>query len=142
MVLSTYAAVRTLHVLAVSLLVGGSAVLWLGLRVGTARLPVRLLSWFEAVFWGGLGIVVFTGLGNLVAFGIPPVDSHRGIVLTAKFVAVLGLAVFALVRAAAVIELQRAGNGAVGGRRLRLLYAATAWLSTAAVLLAGVLARG
>lgn len=140
MVVSPYLAVRAIHVLAGGFVLGGAAVLWLGFRVGGA-VPVRLLSWFEAVFWAVLGAVVFSGLGNLVGFGVPA-QGVRASALSFKLAVVLVVTVVSLVRTLAVLDLRRRGVETAVGGRIRLLYAATAVGVMVIVSTAGVLARG
>ena len=133
-------AIRLLHVLAVGGLLGGTAVIWLAFRVD-GSLSVSLLSWFEGVFWGGIGVIVFTGLGNLAAFGVPDPDTTRGVVLTLKLGCLLLIVVGSVVRTFAVVQLSRGGVSNVTTPRLRWLYALTGWSVVALVLIAGVLTR-
>lgn len=140
MVGTQYVLLRSLHVLGGGLLVGGSAVLWLAIRTSDG-VSVRTVTWFETAFWGLLGVIVFTGIGNLVGFGIPTVG-RRGGALTIKLSSVLVIAAVSVVRSFAVVERLRRGVSTVTERRLGTLYAATAWLSAVVIVLAGVLARG
>lgn len=139
--LSQQLVVRTLHLVGVTLLTGGAATLWLAFRVD-GGISSRLLAWFEATFWGAVAIVVFTGLGNLVAFGVPIVESSRGTALALKLGLLLVIVVGSVVRTLAVVRLT--GNGVVEaqGRWFRWLYATTGWCLVAIVVLAGVLVRG
>ena len=137
---SHYLAVRVIHLLVVGAILGGSAALWLVLRIDGSLAP-RVLAWFEAVFWGLAGLVVFTGLGNLVTAGVPVTGTERGTAFALKLGCILLLAFASLVRTTAVFRLTRGGSD---GRhvRLRWLYALTAWGSVVIVSLAGVLAHG
>ena len=132
--------IRLLHVLAVGGLLGGTAVIWLAFRVDDG-ISVPLLSWFEGVFWGVVGAIVFTGLGNLAAFGVPGPDTTRGMVLTIKLGCLLFVVAGSVIRTFAVVQLSRGGVSSVTGPRLRWLYAATGWSVVAFVLIAGVLTR-
>jgi uncharacterized membrane protein len=140
MAVTQYVAVRSIHVLGSGFVIGGSAVLWLALRVGEP-VSVRLFSWFEAGFWAVLGVMVFTGLGNLVGFGVPT-DGVRASAFSVKLACILLLAAVSVVRALSVLELRRRDREPSTARGLRWLYAATTLLSAVIVPLAGVLARG
>ncbi|APW98695.1 DUF2214 domain-containing protein [Halobiforma lacisalsi AJ5] len=142
MAVSEYLLVRTLHVLTASLLTGGTALLWLAFRVDDVA--VALLTWFEGFFWAGAGLIVFTGLGNLVAFGVPGPGTTRGAALSIKLGVIFALVVGSLVRTFAVARYGRADVQAVNEDDdwLRQLYAATGWGLAAIIVLAGVLARG
>jgi hypothetical protein len=135
-----YVLLRSVHVLGSGLLVGGSAALWLAIRAGEG-VSVRAVTWFEVAFWGIFGVIVFTGIGNLVGFGTPT-SGRRELTLTVKLSSVLVIAAVSLVRSFAVTERLRDGARTVTERRLGTLYAATAWLTAVVILLAGVLARG
>ncbi|EMA30039.1 DUF2214 family protein [Halobiforma nitratireducens] len=143
MAVSEYLLVRTLHVLAASMALGGSVVLWLAFRVAD-DVSVTLLSWFEGLFWGTAGLLVFTGLGNLVAFGVPDATTTRGTALTLKLGVLLVLVLGSIVRTFAVVRYERLEVCAVDADddRLRWLYAGTGWCLAAVVVLAGVIARG
>lgn len=140
MAVTQYVAVRSIHVLGSGFVIGGSAVLWLALRVGEPG-SIRPLSWFEAGFWAVLGVMIFTGLGNLVGFGIPT-TGVRASAFSIKLVCILLLAAVSVVRALSVLELRRRDREPSTARGLRWLYAATTLLSALIVPLAGVLARG
>lgn len=133
-------AVRLVHVLGVTLLVGGAAVTWNALRLspGDAEALVRQFEWS---FWGTLGVLLATGVGNLGALGPPGPDTRWGAVLTLKLVAVLVLVVASFPRTLAVTRL-RGRWSAADHTPLRRLYAATAWLLVGIVVLAEVLAHG
>lgn len=136
--LSTYVFVRLVHVLGVGLLLGGAATIWLALRV-TSGTDTTLLRWYEGLFWFVLGVVVFTGTGNLAGFGAGLRGTDRWLVLSVKLGFVLVVVAGSLVRTFAVARL---GSGETTNRRLRWLYAATALFLSLIVALAGVLARG
>lgn len=141
MVLSQYLVVRTLHLLGVGVLVGGTAVLWLAYRVDDG-VSVRLLSWFEATFWATIGLVAFTGLGNLFSFGVPDADSRAGTILTLKLVGIFVLTLGSVLRTFAVLHLRRSAISETSVPRLRWLYALTGWGFAFVLVLAGVLVRG
>jgi hypothetical protein len=140
MVGTQYVLLRSLHVLGGGLLLGGSAVLWLAIRADEG-VSVRAVTWFEAAFWGVFGVIVFTGIGNLVGFGTPTAG-RRELTLTVKLSSVLVIAAVSIVRSFAVVERLRREVRTVTERRLGTLYAATAWLAAVVIVLAGVLARG
>lgn len=137
---SHYLLVRVVHLLVVGAVLGGSATLWLVLRIDGDLAP-RVLAWFEAVFWGLSGLVVFTGLGNLVASGVPVVGTDRGTAFALKLGCILLLAFASLVRTFAVFRLTRGGLEGPPVR-LRWLYALTALGTVVIVSLAGVLTHG
>ena len=85
--------------------------------------------------------MVFTGLGNLVGFGIPT-TGVRASAFSIKLVCILLLAAVSVVRTLSVLELRRRDREPSTARRLRWLYATTTLLSAVIVPLAGVLARG
>ncbi|THE64741.1 DUF2214 family protein [Salinadaptatus halalkaliphilus] len=140
MVGSQYFVVRTLHLLGVGTVLGGASVLWVAFR--TDDVSVRLLSWFEGLFWPIFALVVFTGLGNLVAFGTPPAGTDRGTVLTVKFGCILAVAMGSVVRTFAVVRTQQCDCIPASNPRLRWLYAGTAWLLGGLVVVARVIVRG
>lgn len=140
MAVSEYVIARSVHVLGGGFALGGATLLWLAFRAG-AGVPVRLLSWFEAIFWAVLGAMVFTGLGNLVGFGVPVVGA-RSTALSAKLACVLVVVIVSVVRTLSVVERRRLGRETTASARLGRLYAATVVLLSVVVLLAGVLARG
>jgi uncharacterized membrane protein len=79
MSLATELAVRWVHVLAVSLLLGGSALTWLALRQRRATAArgagddpslaptLALAGGYEWLFWLAVGLLAVTGVGNLGA---------------------------------------------------------------------------
>ena len=137
---SHYLLVRVIHLLVVGAILGGSAALWLVLRID-GSLSARVLTWFETAFWGLAGLVVFTGLGNLVTAGVPVVGTDRGTAFALKLGCLLLLVFASLVRTVAVFRLTRGGPDGPHVR-LRWLYAMTAWGAVVVVSLAGVLTHG
>lgn len=152
--LSSSLVIRTVHVLAVALAVGGAVLVWGFVRVGarSARPSngsqvLALARTYEWVFWGAFGLLVVTGVGNLGSFapGVPAPGTRWGTVLLAKLVVILGLLVLSVPRTLAVC---RHGNGEPnlagpdGLARLRQAYGATAVALVAVLALAMVLAHG
>jgi hypothetical protein len=138
-------AIRWVHVASMALALGG-ALLVCGLSVGDRpdRLPLDQLLLgvavrYEWLFWGALGLLVITGLGNIgyVAAAVPeprPAWSHT---LAVKLVAVLGLMAFSLVRTLVVVRLRTASPSSMSAPPsrglLQTLYATTA-LALASIL--------
>lgn len=141
MAVSQYVFVRAVHVLSGGFLFGGSALLYLAFHAEDA-VSRSILAWFEALFWGVLGALVFTGLGNAAGFGVPPVETDRGSVLAAKFGVLAAVVVISVLRTSAVLTLGERDQSTVSGRRLRKLYVLTALGLATIVLLAGVYVRG
>lgn len=129
--------VRSVHVLGMALLVGGSVAAWAALRWTDAD-PRRVAAGHEWLFWTALGAMVATGVGNLgtLAPAVPGPASAWGATLTVKLLAVLGLLVGSAARVLAV----EGGRGGRGG--LRRAYAATVWYLVGLLALAEVLAHG
>lgn len=142
------ALVRAVHVLAMSLVVGGSVLCWAFLSRGDrdGRLVAEVTAGYEWLFWGCLGVLVATGVGNLGAFGrgLPGVSTRWGLTLAAKLSLVVVLLVFSLGRTLLVQQYRRAGPSAFadGERPLTAVYGLTAALLLALLALAEVLAHG
>ena len=141
MAVSQYVFVRAVHVLSGGFLFGGSVLLYLAFHAEGA-VSRSVLAWFEALFWGVLGALVFTGLGNAAGFGVPPVETDRGSVLAAKFSVLGAVVLISVLRTSAILAVGERGQSAVPGRRLRKLYALTALGLAVIVFLAGVYVRG
>jgi uncharacterized membrane protein len=129
--------VRTVHVLGMVALLGGSAVTWYALRSGTPlSLPVR----YEWLFWGAMGAMLVTGVGNLGALGAPGPGTRWGAILTAKLAFVTAFVVGSALRTLVVVRLRE--RGATATDALRRLYGATTLALLVVVVLAEVLAHG
>ncbi|MBX0297161.1 CopD family protein [Halomicroarcula sp. F27] len=140
-------AVRTLHVLTVTVLVGGTVAVWYGYRTAAVT-DLTSARRYEWLFWGALGVLVLTGVGNLGALGVPGPTTDWGRTLLVKLVAVLGVAVGSAVRTLVVVRAgERDGfeadtaNTALRGT-LGRAYGVTAVALLALVVLAEVLAHG
>lgn len=131
-------AVRAAHVLAMGVMLGGSALcLWALARRHPSAGP--LLRGYEWLFWGALGVSVATGVGNLGAFGETPPAPSTG--WGAAFQWKLGLALLGLPLSALRAALaHRRGDPA--RPPLLALHAATLAGLAAAAVLAGVMAHG
>ena len=129
--------VRTVHVLGMVALLGGSAATWYGLRSGAPpSLPVR----YEWLFWGATGAMFVTGVGNLGALGAPGPGTRWGTVLTVKIALVTAFVVGSALRTLVVVRLR--ARGATAADALRRLYGATTLTLLVVVALAEVLAHG
>jgi len=104
---SLHLAVRTAHVLAMAVLVGGAATVWLSARRQLDDC-VALAETYEWVFWGTLGALVATGVGNLGALGAPGPETRWGQMLLAKLAVV---ALFVLASAVRTLAVARVGTG-------------------------------
>ena len=137
-------AVRWLHLLAATVVVGGSLTTWLVLsadhdtdRVGVVAVARR----YEWLFWAAVGTLVMTGVGNLGAFAPTLPGGRWGATLDAKlgvFVLVLG---GSALRTTFLSRLEAEPTAGVR-RRLRRAYAATAAGFLVLLALAAVLAHG
>lgn len=143
-------AVRLLHVLAMALALGGAVTLW---RLFSRPSPavdgsteLATAASYEWLFWGALGVLVATGVGNLGAMapGVLGPDTGWGRTLAVKLIAVLGFLLLSAIRTALVDRLEhRSLAPAVTTRRLLARsYAATALYLGVVVALAEVLAHG
>ena len=136
--------VRSVHVLAGTVVVGGAALVWavgLGAKRGEAvLLAARRYEW---AFWPAAGVIVATGVGNLGAFGegLAGPQTGWGRTLTLKLALVLLLLAGSGVRTIAVVRLGE-GVALARGGLVAGLYAATALLSATIVVVAEVLAHG
>ncbi|QCC48251.1 CopD family protein [Halobellus limi] len=134
--------VRLVHVLGMAVLLGGAVVGWRTLRAED-RDPRPALRRYEWWFWGSIGVLIATGVGNLGALGPPRPATRWGSILTIKLLVVGGVVVLSAVRSLAVGRLDDSEAIRSTTRdRLRVLYAATGWGLGATVALAEVLAHG
>ncbi|WP_435359552.1 hypothetical protein [Haloarchaeobius sp. DFWS5] len=138
--------VRLLHVLAAALLSGGAAVVWLQFRTATGESEGHLLSaatGYEWLFWGALGLVAMTGVGNLgsLAPGVPLPDTRWGTVLAGKFVLLLAFVLLSVVRSLVVIR-ARSVDSADATHTLQTAYGVTTLSLLALLSLGEVLAHG
>lgn len=152
-------AIRTLHVLAVTVLVGGSAAAWYGYRID-ALTGLAAAGRFEWLFWTAVGVLVLTGVGNLGALGPPGPSTDWGHILLLKLLLVLCLVGGSAVRTMVVVRARNAasvesdtgtdarsvtGPASLSAPFRRLLsnaYGATTGLLLGIVVLAEVLAHG
>lgn len=133
--------VRIVHVLGMAVLFGGAAVVWIALRAAPRdRDPSSLVVRYEWVFWGTMGVMVVTGVGNLGALGAPGPGTRWGTLLSAKLLIVLAFVLGSFLRAFVVLALRDRDAG--GHAVLRPAYGATAVALLVIVALAEVLAHG
>lgn len=150
----THVLVRWFHLLGMAVLLGGAALVWTVLRrdpthaaAEASTAVLRSAAAYEWLFWGGAGLLVLTGVGNLGALAptIPGPATTWGTSFATKLLGVVVLLVGSLVRTLGVIRLlgrdpSQLAPTTVG--RLRGGYAATALLLLVVVGLAEVLAHG
>lgn len=103
-------AVRWLHVAAAATLLGGALLVWaLTWRTapGSAETLLLTAGTYEWGFWGAVGLVVMTGVGNLGAFGgaLPGPETTWGARLAWKLLAGVMLLLLSLVRTLLVARL-------------------------------------
>ncbi|MFC6731297.1 MULTISPECIES: hypothetical protein [unclassified Haladaptatus] len=136
--------VRSVHVLAMAVAVGGAVVVWWLLRANGGRTEaVRIATGYEWLFWAAMGVLVATGVGNLGALapGVPGPGTQWGVVFNTKLLAVLGLLLLSLGRTVIVVEIRkRVDTGA--NRFLSQAYAVTTLYLLSLLALAEVLAHG
>ncbi|KAA9399964.1 hypothetical protein Har1130_02470 [Haloarcula sp. CBA1130] len=138
--------IRTLHVLAMAALVGGTTVLWQSYRSGavTSLAPAKQFEW---LFWGSVGVLVFTGVGNLGALGPPGPGTDWGQTLLVKLVVVVALFGGSVVRTLLLVQASDREDTfddlhPALRRTLSRAYGATAAILLGIVALAEVLAHG
>jgi putative copper export protein len=137
-------AVRWLHLLAATVVVGGSLTTWVVLFADrdTDRVEVVTVARsYEWLFWAAVGTLVMTGVGNLGAFA----PTLPGGPWRATFDAKLGAFVFVLGGSAlrtTFLSRVESEPAATTRRRLRRAYGATAAGFLVLLALAGVLAHG
>ena len=146
-------AVRTVHLLSMVALVGGSAATWYALRT-TDRAHAPRLRRVECAFWGVVALLLATGVGNLGALGAPGPGTRWGGLLTAKLLVVLAVVLGSFIRTSLVLRLPdgaderddagRAADTPTAGRAavLERSYLATTGSLLAVVVLAEMLAHG
>ena len=68
---------------------------------------VEVARAYEWIFWGAMGVLVMTGIGNLAAFGegLPEPETDWGTALVIKLTAVGVFGVASLVRSLLVVQL-------------------------------------
>lgn len=143
-------AIRLVHLLAVTLFLGGSMLLWLGFHRATAANETAVVlataESYEWLFWGAVGLVVATGVGNLGALapGIPGPATDWGGTLAMKLPVVVLFLVGSVVRTVLVDSIDRVpvSHNAAIRRRLARSYGVTALYLVGVVALAEVLAHG
>jgi cbb3-type cytochrome oxidase subunit 1 len=126
-------AVRYIHIVSVTFLLGGSALLcaWsVSLRQGHGTSAVvQAASTFEWMFWSIAGVLVLTGVSNLglKGDGLMPPNTTWGTALTIKLTVALILLAFSLTRSEVVIRSRQAPLAAADrvGRVLGWLYGLT-----------------
>jgi hypothetical protein len=132
--------VRWIHVLAMAVAVGGAALAWGVSRAADAETTLAVATTYERAFWGALGVLVMTGVGNLGSLA-PAIPRGRwGVALLAK----LGLLLLVLGGSAVRSEAVRAARDATSPALTTLErgYALTTLALTALVALAAVMAHG
>lgn len=141
MVAALHLLVRYVHIIGMAVLVGGAIFTWTTIR--TTQLSTALVRQYEWVFWGTLGVMVITGVGNIGARGAPGPATQWGTLLTAKLVLVLFFVLGSLLRTLAVLRL--AENQSIPNHSTTMLqrsYTVTAGMLLLIAAVAEVLAHG
>jgi hypothetical protein len=146
--MDAHLAIRWLHVVAATVLLGGALTLAAGAPRGERSAAasahyIEAAARYEWLFWSALGVVIAAGVGNLGAYGegLPPPDSLWGSSLQLKLVLVLATTYLSIVRTLVVVRL-RTRIPEEARFLLSLLYGLTAVLLVAVVGLAELLAHG
>jgi uncharacterized membrane protein len=136
-------AVRTLHVLAAAVVLGGSLLVAVVVRGASTpadrRGARRVAVGYERLFWGAFGLLAATGVGNLGALAPAIPGGSWGAALAAKLLVVLAVLAGSLVRTLAVVRCRERDASVTA---LAPAYALTALALGTAVVLAEVLAHG
>lgn len=143
--------IRTIHVGSAAFILGGAVLLILVFfvareqRATNARWQLTLMQAYEWGFWGAVGLIVATGVGNLGHFGkaLPAPSSDWGHHLTTKLALVAALLLYSMVRCMALFVAlnPEAGLGRQRLRSLQMLYTGTAVLAMGVVGIAVALAH-
>lgn len=133
--------IRFTHLVGMVLLLGGASYLWLDLRRdGDSD---SLATEYEWAFWGTMGLMLVTGVGNLGSLGPPPPTTQWGTILTLKLAIVGVFVVGSFLRTVLVLQSGDGGRSTgVTRESLRLGYGLTAASLLLIVALAEVLAHG
>ena len=97
-------AVRWLHVASMAVALGGAGLLstfaWGAEDGDRRRVLLTLASRYEFLFWGALGLLAMSGVGNIAAFGtgLPAPNSAWGAILTIKLGLVIAIATLSVPR--------------------------------------------
>mgnify|MGYP000070736969 CR=1 FL=1 len=136
----THLFVRWLHVLAMAVALGGAALAWGVSRVAGTETTLAVATTYERAFWGAIGVLVMTGVGNLGALAPALPRGRWGVVLLAKLALVVALLVGSAVRSATVRAARDAADPATV--TVERGYALTTAALVAVVALAAVMAHG
>ncbi|ELZ98958.1 hypothetical protein C440_01340 [Haloferax mucosum ATCC BAA-1512] len=136
--------VRFVHVSGMALIFGGAVFAWAAFRTSESSRPQNrsLATTYEWVFWGTMGLLLVTGVGNLGTLGPPGPTTRWGTILTTKLAAVIGFVFGSFVRTLVVLRLRDRAPTAAGRALLSRSYGATAGAILVLVALAEVLAHG
>jgi uncharacterized membrane protein len=144
---TTHLFVRWLHVVAMAVALGGGALAWgvsrtAGASVDAADADAALTvaTAYEVAFWGALGVLVMTGVGNLGALAPAIPRGQWGAAFVAKLGLLLVVLVASAVRTAAVLTARNAAAPAT--TTLERGYALTTVTLGGLVALAAVMAHG
>ena len=146
--------IRGLHVLAVTLLLGGAGLAWavLARADGNNRFEARnalsIAESYEWLSWGAVGVVVMTGVGNLGVFApsVPGPATAWGMTFGTKLLLVFLFLVFSAGRTLFVRQVAARARNTRGARgvasSLTPVYAITTVGLVVLLALAEVLAHG
>jgi hypothetical protein len=133
--------VRFVHLVGMAVLLLGPAFAWHALRTDRQWYPPSRQH--ERLFWGTVGAMFVTGVGNVAALGAPGPETRWGALLTLKLSLVLLLLLLSFLRSLAVVRLRaHESRHDEAPALLRRSYAATTGLVLGIVAVAEVLAHG
>jgi uncharacterized membrane protein len=144
-------AVRTLHLLAVTVLLGGAALTWLQFRRAGSESDetpaLALAESYEWLFWLAVGVVALTGVGNLGAMAPAiPTEGAWTATLLVKLGVLLAVLVASAWRTLVVVRVRRRSTRhSLSSRSLGVLhwsYDGTTAVLVGLLALAEVLAHG
>lgn len=142
----SHLAVRWLHVLGMALALGGALLAWASLRLDlSSPAALAVATAYERLFWGAMGLLVMTGVGNLGALAPSIPGGEWRTTLSLKLLVVVVLLLGSFVRTLLVVDARDACRTSPETTDTGLLchsYAVTALLFGSALVLAEVLAHG
>lgn len=133
--------IRFIHLLGMAILLGGAVCIWNSLR--TTGDQHSLITRYEWLFWGTVGVMFVTGVGNIGALGAPAPTTRWGTLLTVKLAVVTLFVGGSFLRTLFILQRTNRGRATAGtDRSLQYGYALTVGLLVLIVAVAEVLAHG
>ncbi len=144
-------AVRWIHVISMSLLLGGAllfvAVIYDSAQSSPKEWLTGMARRYEWIFWFAIGTQIITGIGNIGSFGagVPPPYSAWGAKLMIKLIVITFFVILSLVRTLVTVRVDACAPALQTNRVsnfLRDAYGLSAAVLVSIVLLAEALAHG